>query len=101
MLDIFIKRNDLPLVSALEELTGSKSIKLILADLVIEEYERNKECVAKKTAQRLSQEFKQVKAVVNEFAGEKQVQTMEVLNDINAKLPLLTDANYATIAEFK
>ncbi|KIN15228.1 DUF4935 domain-containing protein [Vreelandella titanicae] len=97
LLDVSTKRSDLPLVSALEELVCSNSVELVLADLVIEEYERNKESVAKKTAQRLSQEFKQVKAVVNEFAGEKQSETMEVLNDINARLPLLTEANYATI----
>ncbi|MBE0407567.1 MULTISPECIES: PIN domain-containing protein [Gammaproteobacteria] len=97
LLDVSTKRNDLPLVSALEELVSSNSVKLVLADLVIDEYERNKESVAKKTAQRLSQEFKQVKAVVNEFAGEKQGATIDVLNDINARLPLLTEANYATI----
>lgn len=97
LLDVSTKRSDLPLVSALEELVNSSKVKLVLADLVVEEYERNKESVAKKTAQRLSQEFKQVKAVVNEFGGEKQAATIDVLNDINARLPLLTDANYATI----
>lgn len=97
LLDVSTKRSALPLVSALEEMVGSNSVKLVLADLVIDEYERNKESVAKKTAQRLSQEFKLVKVVVNEFAGEKQAETMEVLNDISARLPLLTDANYATI----
>lgn len=28
---------------------------------------------------------------------KNKAQTIEVLNDINARLPLLTDANYATI----
>jgi PIN domain len=97
LLDVSTKRSDLPLVSALEELVNSNNVKLVLADLVVEEYERNKENVAKKTAKRLSQEFKQVKAVVSEFANERQAETIEVLNDINARLPLLTDANYATI----
>lgn len=97
LLDVSTKRSDLPLVSTLEELVSSSKAKLVLADLVVDEYERNKESVAKKTAQRLSQEFKQVKAVVNEFAGEKQTATIEVLNDINARLPLLTETNYATI----
>ncbi|WP_088743304.1 PIN domain-containing protein [Cobetia sp. QF-1] len=97
LLDISTKRSDLPLVSALEMLLSSNSVKLVLADLVVEEYERNKDSVAKKTTQRLSQEFKQVKAVVNEFAGEKQAATISVLNDINARLPLLTEANYSTI----
>lgn len=97
LLDISTKRSDLPLVSALEVLLSSNNVKLVLADLVVEEYERNKDSVAKKTTQRLSQEFKQVKAVVNEFAGDKQASTITVLNDINARLPLLTEASYSTI----
>ncbi len=90
------KKQELPLVSALEELVRTKVAKLVVIDLVAQEYERNKEEVANKTAKRLSQEFKQVKAVVSEFAKKNKAQTIEVLNDINARL-LLTDANYATI----
>lgn len=97
LLDISTKKNDLPLVSALEELVASKMVTLVIADLVIIEYERNKENVANRTAKRLSQEFKQVKAIVNEFAEEKKLETLEVLDDINARLPLLTDASYNTI----
>lgn len=96
-LDISTKKQELPLVSALEELVDAGTAKLVVTNLVAEEYERNKEDVANKTARRLSQEFKQVKAVVREFADETQEQAIEVLNDINARLPLLTDANYATI----
>ena len=96
-LDISTKKQELPLVSALEELVRTKVAKLVVIDLVAQEYERNKEEVANKTAKRLSQEFKQVKAVVSEFAKKNKAQTIEVLNDINARLPLLTDANYATI----
>ncbi|ODS04544.1 PIN domain-containing protein [Vibrio scophthalmi] len=96
-LDISTKKQDLALVSALEELVETDVVKLVVTDLVAEEYERNKEDVANKTARRLSQEFKQVKAVVSEFASANQEQTLEVLNDINARLPLLTDANYSTI----
>ncbi|HHF0545354.1 TPA: PIN domain-containing protein [Vibrio alginolyticus] len=96
-LDISTKKQDLALVSALEGLVETDVVKLVVTDLVAEEYERNKEDVANKTARRLSQEFKQVKAVVSEFASANQEQTLEVLNDINARLPLLTDANYSTI----
>ncbi|GAF55080.1 hypothetical protein JCM18901_698 [Psychrobacter sp. JCM 18901] len=53
--------------------------------------------MANKTAKRLSQEFKQVKAIISEFADKDRAQTIDVLNDINARLPLLTAANYATI----
>lgn len=97
LLDISTKKNDLPLVSALEELVASEVVTLVIPDLIIIEYERNKEEVANRTAKRLSQEFKQVKAIVNEFAGENKSETLEVLNDINTRLPLLTDACYNTI----
>lgn len=97
LLDISTKKSDIPLVSALEELVNSNVVTLVVPDLVIAEYERNKEDVANKTTKRLSQEFKKVKAVVSEFAGENQASTLEVLDDINARLPLLTDANYVTI----
>lgn len=96
-LDISTRKQDLPLVSILENLVKKRIIKLVVTDLVAEEYERNKEDVANKTAKRLSHEFKQVKAVVNEFAKENQEQVIEVLNDISTRLPLLTDANYVTI----
>ncbi|MGS4869442.1 hypothetical protein [Acinetobacter baumannii] len=55
----------------MEELVRTKVAKLVVIDLVAQEYERNKEEVANKTAKRLSQEFKQVKAVVSEFAKKK------------------------------
>ncbi|HIF9171983.1 TPA: PIN domain-containing protein [Photobacterium damselae] len=96
-LDISTRRQDLALVSALEELINDEVAKLVVTDLVIAEYERNKEDVANKTARRLSQEFKQVKAVIREFASENKEQTLETLNDINTRLPILTDANYSTI----
>ena len=96
-LDISTKKQELPFVSALEELVNAGTVKLVVTDLVAQEYERNKEDVANKTTKRLSQEFKQVKAVVSEFANENQAQVIDVLNDINARLPLLTDANYSTI----
>jgi hypothetical protein len=96
-LDISTKKQELVLVAALEEMVDAGIAKLVVTDLVEEEFERNKEDVANKTTRRLSQEFKQVKAVVSEFAGENHEQTIEVLNDINARLPLLTAANYTTI----
>ncbi|KEK28597.1 PIN domain-containing protein [Shewanella xiamenensis] len=42
LLDISTKKQDLPLVSALEELVAAGMAKLVVTDLVAEEYERNK-----------------------------------------------------------
>ena len=41
-LDISTKKQELPLVSALEELVRTKVAKLVVIDLVAQEYERNK-----------------------------------------------------------
>lgn len=98
LLDISSNKNELPFVSALEMLTSEGKAVLLISKLVLLEYARNKDRIATKTAKRLSQEFKQVKNVVSEFAApEIRQQTIDVLNDINHKLPLLSEANYSTI----
>lgn len=98
LLDISTRKNDLPIVAALENLVNSGQVTLIVPSLVIDEYDRNKDDVADKTRKRLSQEFKQVKSVINEFGGDEKDKAIEILNDVNARLPLLSEANYGTIA---
>ena len=49
LLDISTRRNDLPVVSALEELTSSGMIRLVISDLVIAEFNKNKKDVADKS----------------------------------------------------
>lgn len=98
LLDISTRRNDLPVVSALEELTSSGMIRLVISDLVIAEFNRNKKDVADKTRKRLSHEFKQVRNALSEFGGEQKEQAIEVLNEVNSRLPLLSETNYATIS---
>jgi PIN domain-containing protein len=98
LLDIATRKNDILIVSALETLTRSGNMKLILPDLVTDEFNKNKNAVANKTRKRLSQEFKQVKNAVEEFGGEQKAQTIDALNEIDSRLPLLSEINYATIS---
>jgi len=98
LLDIATKKNDLPVVSALEQLTANDMITLVFPDLVIAEFNRNKKDVANKTRQRFSQEFKKVKEILTEFGGEKKEQAIEVINEVSSRLPLLSEANYTTIS---
>lgn len=98
LLDISTRKNDLPIVSALESLVSSELVKLVISDLVIEEFERNKDDVADKTRKRLSYEFKQVKSVISQFGGDEKEKAIEILDDVNTRLPLLSEANYATIS---
>jgi|SRR5690606_35133354 len=98
LLDISTRKADLPIVSALEELVSAGSVQLVIPDLVITEFERNKDDVAEKTRRRLSQEFKQVRSVVEEFGGSNKTHAIEVLKEVGSRLPLLSEANYATIS---
>jgi len=98
LLDIATKRRNLPIVTALEALIESDLVSLIVPDLVVNEFNRNKDSVADKTRKRLSDEFKQVKNIVREFGGEKKDQAIEILNEVNTRLPLLSEANYITIS---
>ena len=98
LLDISTRKNDLPIVAALESLVAAGLVKLVIPSLVIEEYDRNKGDVADKTRKRLSQEFKQVRNVIDEFGGAEKDKAIEILNDVNARLPLLSEANYGTIS---
>jgi hypothetical protein len=96
LLDISTKKKNLPVVSALEVLTESGLIDLICPDLVVNEFNKNKSNVAKRTRKRLSDEFKQVKNIVREFGGEKKEDAVNVLNDVSTRLPLLSEVNGAT-----
>jgi len=60
LLDLATKKNNTPIVSALENLVESETVRLILPNLVMHEFDKNKDAVADKTIIRLSQEFKQV-----------------------------------------
>ena len=98
LLDISTRKSDLPIVSAIEELASSGMVSLVIPDLVIIEFERNKDDIADKTRKRLSHEFKQVRNAVTEFGSEQKEQALEVLNEVSSRLPLLSEANYATIS---
>ena len=60
----------MPIVSANEELVSAGSVRLVIPNIVVSEFERNKDDVAEKARRRLSQEFKQASSVVEEFGGD-------------------------------
>jgi len=98
LLDISTKKSGYHIVSAIEALTLSGMINLVIPDIVITEFEKNKDEAANRTRKRLSHEFKQVKSVVTEFGNEQKEQAIEVLEEVSSRLPLLSEANYATIS---
>ncbi|WP_256211835.1 PIN domain-containing protein [Nitrosomonas communis] len=98
LLDISTRKTDLPIVFALEELVSTGNVRLVIPDLVVSEFNRNKDDVAEKTWRRLSLEFKQVRSVIEEFGGDDKENAIEVLKEVGSRLPLLSEANYATIS---
>lgn len=96
-LELSCKKSELPLLAAIEYLVSRHIVRLLVPDLVEEEYLRNKDRVAHQTRQRLSQECKVVKEIVETFGGPNKQQAIDVINDVNHRLPILSDANYLTI----
>lgn len=93
-----IKKSELPILSAVEYLVEQGVIKLLIPDLVKDEYERNKDRVANQTRQRLTQECKLVSDIVELFGGANKQEAINVICDVKHRLPILSEANYMTIA---
>jgi hypothetical protein len=97
-LDLAKNQSDEPVISALENMVESGSINLLVPNLVKAEFARNKDRVAETTRQRLSQEFRKIRKVVEQFGDpEKRQTTIQTLDDVHHRLPILTDAVFSTI----
>jgi hypothetical protein len=97
-LELSSKKSELQILSTIEYLVEQGSIKLLIPGLVKDEYERNKDRVANQTRQRLTQECKLVSDIVESFGGVNKQEAINVINDVKHRLPILSEANYMTIA---
>ncbi|AJE23474.1 PIN domain-containing protein [Azotobacter chroococcum] len=97
-LELASKKSELPILAAIEYLVSENIVNILIPNLVKEEFERNKDRVANQTRQRLSQECKLVKGIIESFGGENKQQAIDVINDVNHRLPILSEANYMTIS---
>ena len=96
-LDISSQKPELPMLTALEHLVEDGVIKILLPDLVQAEYERNKDRVIEATRKRLTNEFRVVKGVIESFGGDGTEVAVETLNDVNHRLPMLSEATEGTV----
>lgn len=85
------------MLTALEHLVQDGSIRILLPDLVRAEFERNKERVIDATRRRLSSEFRAVKGMIESFGGDGKERALETLDDVNHRLPILSEATQATV----
>lgn len=97
-LDISSQKSELPMLAALEHLVQEGSIKILLPDLIRAEFERNKDRVIEATRKRLASEFRIVKGVVESFGGEGKEAALETLDDVNHRLPILSEATQSTVS---
>lgn len=91
------QKAEIPMLNALEHLVEDGSIQILLPDLIRTEYERNKDKVVEATRKRLASEFRVVRGVVESFGGEGKEAALEALNDVNHRLPILSEATQNTV----
>jgi hypothetical protein len=91
------QKAELPMLTALEQLVQEGSIKLLLPTLVRDEFERNKNKVIEATRKRLSSEFRTIRGVVETYGGSGKDGAIETLDDLNRRLPILSEATQNTV----
>jgi len=96
-LDISSQKAELPMLTAIEHLVQDGSIKILLPDLIRAEYERNKDRVIEATRKRLASEFRVIKGGVESFGGEGKDIALKTLDDVNHRLPILSEVNQNTV----
>lgn len=90
------------LLSVLEELIRQNEVSLILPRTVVDEFARNKTRVAEESCRSLSGVLKRVKDAVNKFGEGKGKQiTLDQLNDVDHKIPILGEAAVESIGRIE
>lgn len=91
-----------PIVIALKDLVEAGTIKLIVPSLVKDEFIKNKDRVAEVSRQRLSQEFKRIRKVIEQYGDTDDKElALGTLDDVHHRLPILTDAVFEAIGKIE
>jgi len=89
-LDIAKDPEQQSLLNVIEELVRLNELILLVPELVIEEFSRNKAKIIKENNQSLSHVFKRVKDVVEKFGDpKKKGMVLQQLNNVDYKIPSL------------
>lgn len=76
-----------PVIGALEGLAKARAIELIVPQIVIDEFERNKARVIADTGRSLQSHFRLVREAVNQFGeDEDKDKILDALNEVNHKI---------------
>ncbi len=98
-LDLAKDQKQVAVLGVVEEMVKRGMLSLIVPRVVLDEFRRNRERVAKENARSLSAHFRLVKEAVGKVPGDKR-RTQVVLShldDVNHKIPILGGAAVGTL----
>ncbi len=101
-LDMAKNRKQEATLGVLEDLIRMGEIKLILPRTILVEFERNKERIVKEAGRSMSDLFKNVRKMIASHGDpERASLAIDVLDDVDHKIPGLGEAAVETIARIE
>jgi hypothetical protein len=98
-LDLAEDQKQTPLLSVVEELISDGLMKLIMPSIVISEFRKNRNRVAKSSAKSLSTHFQLVKDAIRKTDGDTKRKELVLshLSDVDHRIPILGGAAEGTL----
>ncbi len=91
-----------PLLAVMEQLVEMQAVSLVLPQIVLDEFKRNKKRVADDSCRSLSSMFKRVEDAVDKFGDPKKKRSiLQHLNDVDHQIPLLGESVVDAIARIE
>ena len=93
-LDLAKDPRQVPVLGAIEEMVKLGMVTLIAPRVVLDEFRRNRERIAKESAKSLSAHFRLVKDAVDKIGGDKRRMRVVLshLDDVDHKIPIVGGA---------
>lgn len=98
-LDLAKDQKQVSVLSVIEEMVKRGMLSLIVPRVMLDEFRRNRERIAKESARNLSVHFRIVKEAVGKVAGNKRKTQVVLshLDDVNHKIPILGGSAAGTL----
>jgi hypothetical protein len=98
-LDLAKDQRQVPVIGVVEEMIKLGLVKLIVPRIVLDEFGRNRERIAKESAKSLSAHFRLVKDAIGKIGGDKKKMRLVLshLDDVNHKIPIVGGAAVDTL----
>jgi PIN domain len=92
-LDLARDYREQPVIAALEDLVKGGAVELIMPQIVLDEFERNKARVAEQTRRSLHSHFQLVREAVNRFGDDaSKADTIKALGEVDHAIVIKGDA---------